>query len=105
MDNDAISRRNMLETISYVKRRVIDCRDEGRLTERQSKNVVYIADLFAELISDAPALDVAPVVRCKDCKASQPCIDDNYVWCSAWHEEVDRNGFCYKGARMYGEAE
>lgn len=49
------------------------------------------------------AVDAVPVIRCKDCNASQPCIDDNYVWCSLWHEEMKRDGFCYEGTR--GETE
>ncbi len=54
-------------------------------------------------IDEALTIDAIPVVRCKDCKASQPCIDDNYVWCSLWHEEMARNGFCHEGMEVKAE--
>ena len=39
------------------------------------------------------------VVRCKNCKNSQPLNDPDYIWCNQWREEVHRNGFCYEGVR------
>ena len=118
--NDAISRRNVLETISYVKRRIIDCRDEGRLTERQSENVIYVADLFAELISDAPALDVAPVVHAYWIEETfttyipveysedgelilHQCLTNKCSVCGRYEHE--KESYCNCGARMDGEAE
>lgn len=40
------------------------------------------------LIADAPAADVAPVVRCKDCKhkgwVQEPCHGKSVDYCKVW---------------------
>lgn len=35
-------------------------------------------------ISDMPAADVVPVVRCKDCKHSRETADGRGLFCSVW---------------------
>lgn len=48
-----------------------------------------------DIIEDAPAADVAPVVRCKDCK---------YRYSDSWCEYVDDddNFYCARGERKEG---
>ena len=61
------------------------------------------AAAFAE-IAHAPAADVVPVVRCRDCKKSH--YDDEYGnrWCNRnWGcVLVKDNDFCSFGAKMDG---
>lgn len=50
-----------------------------------------------DIIEDAPAADVAPVVRCKDCK---------YRYSDSWCEYVDDdddNFYCARGERKEGD--
>lgn len=60
-----------------------------------------------DMIEDAPAADVAPVVRCKDCKYS--CKDGTGRTCEGyWYElsefavPVEDDGFCSYGERKDG---
>ena len=58
------------------------------------------------VVDEAPTLDVAPVVRCKDCKESEECrawVGDDYCYCNVWDTVVRRNGFCDHGAKMIGD--
>ena len=101
--DDAISRSAVLENIYEMD--ISDCTD-----------VEDIIDKAYAMIADAPALNVAPVVRCADCKHRYTFVcpmyytetyigdldgfDDDY--------EVDRtddDGFCHLGERRDGEAE
>lgn len=47
----------------------------------------------------APAADVEPVVRCKDCKWDRPDILLDKHWCSCFFVEVRADDFCSHGAR------
>lgn len=64
---------------------------------------VYVANRLSD--SNAfPAADVAPVVRCKDCKYWQD-NNDGYPHeeCRWWHGETpDANDFCSYGERKEG---
>ena len=63
----------------------------------------------------APALDVAPVVRCYECKYrctqtcpmyhTEICLDDLDGFDSYDTDRTDDDGFCHLGARMDGEAD
>ena len=62
---------------------------------------------FAEYLYELPAADVAPVVRCKDCKYS--CKDGTGRTCEGyWYElsefavPVEDDGFCFYGERKDG---
>ena len=59
----------------------------------------------SELIRNIPAADVAPVVRCKDCKYWQD-NNDGYPHeeCRCGHGETpDANDFCNYGERKEGD--
>lgn len=47
------------------------------------------------VIDEAPAADVAEVVRCKDCKHA----DLFYPYCTIWEAAIDGDGYCYKGEK------
>lgn len=57
-------------------------------------------------ISDMPAADVAPVVRCKDCKHYQqnPYSDEDDTWCMLWADWIptEPDDFCSYGERKEG---
>lgn len=85
--------------------------------------VVYTKDLFSENpqeipylqaakvlreVSDAPAADVAPVVRCKDCKhkgwVQEPCHGKSVNYCRVWDCTLRdlESTFCSYGERKDG---
>ena len=51
------------------------------------------------------AADVVEVVRCKDCVFRYPSMLFDAIWCSCWCDEVEPNGFCFRGARMDGDSD
>ena len=75
--DDAISRSALLQLCDMYTNQMISRRD----------------------ICKAPALDVAPVVRCKDCKRALSQSDAECVKCTIWHEWMPINGFCSEGVR------
>ena len=98
--NDAISRSAVLEALEAEKGRLMAQKDAGWpfTTEVLTRAV----DTVHEFIKGLPALNVAPVVRCKDCRYAfqnnghekEGCpIMDRRVW-------MNGNSFCSEGARM-----
>ena len=71
-------------------------------------------DKAQRVILNAPAADVAPVVRCKDCKYYAAMVTDTVSgdmetatwgtcrqpWFNSYEYDVDEDGFCNCGARM-----
>lgn len=54
-----------------------------------------------DAVKDAPAADVAPVVRCGECKHRH---DDNFCGGRGWPEQlVPDDGYCDCGARREGD--
>ena len=83
--------------------------------------VVYTKDVFSENpkeipylqaakvlreVSDAPAVDVAPVVRCKDCKYRIYKHVNSWIGeiggCSIFNHPMPNNAFCSFGERKDG---
>lgn len=55
-------------------------------------------------IKQIPAADVAPVVRCKDCRWGQ--MDDlGIMHCHKYHMHKNMDGFCDEGERKEPENE
>lgn len=86
MENDAISRSALREQI--------------RLMAKQSSlggtRPAYISGIeVCRLISNAPALDVVPVVRCGDCR----WYDSAFYVCSKCGVCVNRDFFCADGEK------
>ena len=114
--SDAISRDAALEMISRTKEAANA--DEAGFTKSQRKAIKAIADLFSSVFKDLPSLDVAPVVRCKDCihavaitnltianrcgLGQKNCMrqrgDDGFGFTGV--SVVYPDGFCDEGARM-----
>ena len=59
-----------------------------------------VSDIY-DIIMKAPAVDAAPVTRCKDCKHSEFWYRDKRI-CRLWNEDgidVFNDGFCNYGKR------
>lgn len=56
------------------------------------------AAVVLRMIDDAPAADVAPVVRCKDCKDWEPGPGGIPI-CRKTYKPMSPNGFCSYGER------
>lgn len=63
---------------------------------------------FAEYLYELPAADVAPVVRCKDCKhkgwVQEPCHGKSVDYCKVWDCTLRNleSTFCSYGERKDG---
>lgn len=79
-------------------------------------NVYVTGYAYAQLVSNVkglPALDVAPVVRCVDCKHrctficpmyhTEICLDDLDGFDDYNVDNTDNDGFCHLGERWEGE--
>lgn len=91
MENDAISRSEALEVGNV--RQVTEYDEAGYY---MTYNAVPV-----NVIEELPALDVAPVVRCKDCKHWKPCEVkgfEGHKYCEWAGWLVGENGYC-----VYGE--
>ena len=111
----------MAEYIERTEELVLAMNADARAIENTKRyhGVVYIKGLFSENpkeipylravkvlreASDAPAADVAPVVRCKDCKhcAKTTDIDGPGLFCPVWGRQWHRaqlDDFCSYGER------
>ena len=62
-----------------------------------------VSDIY-DIIEAAPAADVVPVVRCKDCRAMYT-VGHGFRWCKVWERMLlmGEDGFCSYGERKEGE--
>lgn len=82
------------------ERYCLPCKEAGKDHNGCKCRACWVDDMCGEVI-DAPAADVAPVVRCKDCKYWQD-NNDGYPHeeCRWGHGETpDANDFCSYGER------
>lgn len=85
------------------ERYCLPCKEAGKDHNGCKCRACWVDDMCGEVI-DAPAADVAPVVRCKDCKYWQD-NNDGYPHeeCRWGHGETpDANDFCSYGERRGG---
>lgn len=83
--NDAISRSAAIEAL-----------------DQHSYETSCDYDKTVELLNELPALDVAPVVRCKHCESAlydDGMQNDGVVYCCEWRTYVDCDGYCSEGER------
>lgn len=68
----------------------------------------------AQMLEKLPAADVAPVVRCKDCKSCrklnrkdriEEAYADGVLWCTNQSDGVWPDDFCSYGERKGGETD
>ena len=58
-----------------------------------------VAHDMAKLVKNAPAEDVVPVVRCKDCKHYELMKSNNYHFCNKYGGYVTENDYCSRCER------
>lgn len=97
--------------IAYIREQSEEC--QKAFEELGGESGIY-ADAYNDLAEDfyrIPAADVAPVVRCKDCKhkgwVQEPCHGKSVDYCKVWDCTL-RNletTFCSYGKRKDGGAE
>lgn len=109
-----IERKTFLKDIE--ERYCLPCKEAGKDHNGCMCRACWVDDMCGEVI-DAPAADVAPVVRCKDCKHStlpseltQRYGKPGTLTCHNMHAPSNRrnvgsNDFCSYGARMDGGVE
>ena len=93
-----IERETFLKAVE--ERYCLPCKEAGRDHNGCMCDVCWVDDMRGDVI-DAPAADVAPAVRCKDCKYWQD-NNDGYPHeeCRWGHGETpDANDFCSYGER------
>ena len=82
--------------------RLIDANALHKEVTSFDHSVIY-KDWVQSAIASAPTIsDVAPVVRCKDCKyfTKGPYVFDNSkCWCACWYDSVKDDDFCSYGAK------
>ena len=109
----------MAEYIERTKELVLAMNAGARVIEntRRYHGTVYSKDVFSETpqkipylqaakvlreVSDAPDADVAPVVRCKDCRSyNKPKTG----WCEVHLDREHPDDFCSYGERKDGGAD
>lgn len=90
-NDDLISRKALLEKV-FTKR------GDFHYFREYPEKVVRATDVI-----NAPAVDAEEVVRCKDCKFSNPLRTmPNYRFCLALQDVINYgdNFFCARGAKM-----
>ena len=109
--NYAISRSRVLEALEAEKARLMEQKDAG--WPFTTEVLVRAVDTVIEFIKGLPALDVAPVVRCRDCKYR--CTQNCPMFHTEWYyddddgsdcydvDRTDDHGFCYRGERFEEE--
>nr|DAL33028.1 MAG TPA_asm: hypothetical protein [Bacteriophage sp.] len=93
-----IERKTFLKDIE--ERYCLPCKEAGKDHNGCMCRACWVDDMCGEVI-DAPAADVAPVVRCKDClfleSGENEC--ESWEWCKALHREMPPHAFCSLGER------
>ena len=59
-----------------------------------------------DVVTNAPAVDAVPVVRCKECEYTdtEVGLPDGALYCNEWNSVVRSHWYCCRGARMDDEA-
>ena len=65
-------------------------------------------------VNSSPIVDAVPVVRCGYCKEAIECQlygehcglpSEKGIFCEVWQTVVDKNGYCYQGAKIDAKEE
>ena len=92
MQNDLISRKRLITAIKRQPCVMINGKQYIRL------------DAVLEKVRMSPTIDAVPVVRCRECKHSDPATTpDGTLYCVARDEYVRAECFCYNGEKMDGQ--
>lgn len=93
-----IERKTFLKDIE--ERYCLPCKEAGKDHNGCMCRACWVDDMCGEVI-DAPAADVAPVVRCEDClfweSGENEC--ESWEWCKTLHHDMPSHAFCNFGVR------
>lgn len=93
-----IGRETFLKDIE--ERYCLPCKEAGKDHNGCMCRACWVDDMRGEVI-DAPAADVEPAVRCKDCMfwefGENEC--KSWEWCRALHCDMPPHAFCNFGVR------
>ena len=68
------------------------------------KTAAMVQNALKRMIDNAPTIDAVPVVRCRECKYSDPhTTPDGTLYCVAMDEYFPSDGFCHEGEKMDGK--
>ena len=97
--DDLISRKALVENLSnrYMSEVFPDWRE---LPQAIKEAVGKLGSTFKQTILNAPVVDAVAVVRCKECKYSELCIETNQrVWCLKQGMSKANEWYCADGER------
>lgn len=76
-----------------------ECIDKDELLTTIGEKNGRIPLWLDEILMECKAVDVAPVVRCKDCEHWGTRKADGYGFCCIWGTSVEGNAFCSSGVK------
>lgn len=83
------------------ERYCLPCKEAGKDHNGCMCRACWVDDMRGEVI-DAPTADVAPVVRCYQCRSyNKPRLG----WCSFHMDRENYDDFCSYGVRMDGDSD
>lgn len=89
----------------YIKRAAImefPIRKDHCDKERANEHFIFGIESVLEYVQNLPAADVAPVVRCYQCRSyNKPRLG----WCSFHMDRENYDDFCSYGVRMDGDTD
>lgn len=62
--------------------------------ESDTKYEKDVNQVVRYIIKHSQTIDAVPVIRCYQCRASEPTDTSNTVFCKAWGRIVFKDGFC-----------
>lgn len=81
---------------------ICDDDEESPMTYKDER-LLEINKAITTQIKAVPSEDVVEVVRCKDCRLSEPGIGITEYWCCYWDNKTLENGYCSYGERRGSE--
>ena len=85
-----IERETFLKDIA--ERYCLPCKDEGKDHNGCKCRACWVDDMSGDVI-DAPAADVAPVVRCRDCANFRQNVH-GVCWCDEYGGSITPEDYC-----------
>ena len=71
-------------------------------TQCHDTDQTALIDMVCEDIGNAPTVDAIEVIRCRDCKYSEPCKPHKKIWCPRIGRYLNADFYCAEGAKKDG---
>lgn len=69
------------------------------IDNQNAEVIAGCVDITRRLIENAPTVDAIVVVRCRDCKYSEPCKPHKKIWCPRIGRYLNADFYCAEGAK------